>query len=476
MPLLLLVLSLFLQDGAVREQYEKKRLEAPQTARGQTDLGRWCERVKLREEAVKAYERAIEIDPDFADARKALGHKKVLGRWTSDKNYADPSWWAHPKVEQKKVDAAVVRGGEWLLNNAHKLPEISHTIGSLKLRMEELVLLTLLESGWDRKDPRLTQLMQRVLSLPLDRTYHVSLRAMCLAAIDPLKYQQQLAQCAQYLVDNQADNGGWGYGQPTAIPASFPAKEQGPVQIETGNGGVAPAVSKLKQIELKKLKPVGETMTDNSNAQYAALGLRACLSGLVVVPKETIQAAESYWEKNQRSDGGWAYSGTGANRVPDDKSYGSMTAGAVGSLVIFKYYRSRVWRQAADWKGADSIKRGVEWLGKELDYAKNPNAPYNAWQYYWFYAVERAGRLLETEQFAAKEWYPLGADPLMGRQSADGSWTEEKWDAPGGTMSAKFMLAPGVTTETCFALLFLRRATPKTDETIQIKTGSAASK
>jgi hypothetical protein len=39
--------------------------------------------------------------------------------------------------------------------------------------------------------------------------------------------------------------------------------------------------------------------------------------------------------------------------------------------------------------------------------------------------------------------------------------------------SIKDLACPGVLTETCFSVLFLRRSTPKLDETIQIKTGPA---
>lgn len=472
------------KDEKLRQEYEEKRLQAPQNAKGQFELGKWCEKKKLREEAIKAYERAIEIDPDHEGARKALGHKKVLGRWTSEKNYADTSWWAHPKVDQKRVDDAIVKGMEYLLNQAGRLPEVKHTHNH-KLRCDELVLLTAIQSGWDRNDPRFKGLLQRVLALPLDKTYHVALKAMCLAELDPLKYQQYLAQCAQFLVDNQCENGQWSYGKPTPYmppPGTFKTTDKGPIpNIETGPEGNSrpdPKAPRPQQIEIKKGQSVGEKTGDNSNSQYAALGLRACLSGLVVVPKETITAAEAWWEKNQKSDGGWGY-GAGPNGDsgrPNEPSWGSMTAGAVGCLVIYKYYRSRVWEDKADWRGASSITRGCSWIGSNLTYTANPRHPeINAWQYYFYYAVERAGRLLETEHFGSREWYPEGANALLGRQAADGSWPPEDWGGQQGlqgmTKQMKDQLLPGVITETCFAILFLRRATPKLDDTIKIQSG-----
>jgi hypothetical protein len=483
----LLITSLAItQDDKLRQEYEEKRLAAKQNVKGQLELAKWCEVKKLKEEAMKAYERVIEMDPENELARKGLGYKKVLGRWTCEKDYKDTSWWAHPKVDQKRVDDAIVKGCEFLLNNSGRLPEVKHPHG--KFRCDELVLLTLVQAGWDRKDPRFVGLVQRVLSLPMDRNYHVMLKAMALAEIDPLKYQQYLAQTAQFIVDNQCENGQWTYGKPVPHmppPGSYPTTHKnGPIpDISTGVQEEKPdPKAKDKgpgQIEIKKGQSVGEKTGDNSNSQYAALGLRACLMGLVCVPKETIQKAHDWWEKNQKADGGWGY-GAGADGnsgMPNEPSWGSMSAGALGSLVIYKYYLKRVWNDNQDWKGAPSITKGVGWMGSNITYNENPKHPdLNAWHHYWIYAIERAGRLLETENFGSHEWYVEGANWLLPRQQGDGSWQKEDW-AKGGPIPAaaangnKEQLLPGAITETCFAILFLRRATPKITDTIKIESG-----
>ena len=67
------------------------------------------------------------------------------------------------------------------------------------------------------------------------------------------------------------------------------------------------------------------------------------------------------------------------------------------------------------------------------------------WHLYWLYAVERVGILLGTEFLGRHEWYPEGAKFLLESQGADGSW---KGQSIGGAVA-----------DTCFALLFLRRAT-----------------
>jgi hypothetical protein len=443
---ILFVLVLLAQDK-LHKDYELKKARAPQNAQGQYELGQWCEKKGLREESVKAYERAVEIDPGFEPARKALGHKMVRGRWVSEKNYADPSWWAHPKVDQKKVDDAIVKGVEYLLNQSPSA--IKHK----NLRMDELVLLTVLESGVDRRDPRVQRLIQNVLKLPLDRTYHVSVRALCLAALDPMKYQTQLAQCAQFLVDNQCENGQWTYGEAISIPSTFKTIKE-----------------PFAGYEIVRGKSAREKNGDNSNSQYAALGIRACLSGLVIVPKDTIEAAEKWWEKSQKADGGWNYDDVRLPTKNPDFTWGSISAGAIGALAMYKYYRKRIWNEDGD---DASIKRGMTWMTRHVNLTRNPRLPGGAWDYYWLYAVERAGRLLETETFGAAEWYPEGALPLLGRQKENGEWQPETW-----TMSKELEaifkkedFLPGSIGETCFAILFLSRATPKLADTIKTESG-----
>jgi hypothetical protein len=451
-----LALCLFAQDK-LRQEYDHKRANASQNPKGQFELGTWCEIKGLREEAIRAYERAIEIDPDYEPARKALGHKFVLGRWASEQNYADPSWWAHPKVDQKKVDEAIVRGVEFLLKQ-ERLPRVRH--GARHFRMEELALFAVLESGWDRRDPRVEQLLRNVLKQPLDSTYAVSLRAMALASLDPIKHQQSLAACAQFLVDTQAENGQWGYGKPLAsLPSSFRPADKPPI---------ARIDPKLPQIEIRRGKSAADKTGDNSNSQYAALGLRACLSGLVVAPPETLRAALRWWQECQNADGGWGYDDPRLGKLAPDpeKSWGAMTAGAVGALAIYAYTLDRVWVEA---KTPDSIPRGTAWLAKNLAFDRHPQQPANVFHYYWIYAVERAGRLLETETFGAKEWYPEGAHYLLARQQPSGAWTPEAWTVPPALagLFKKEDLIPGAVTETCFAILFLRRATRRLDDTIK---------
>ena len=287
---------------------------------------------------------------------------------------------------------------------------------------DALILYTLVHSGISLEDETMKRLVAKVESAPFIRTYQVALTAAALAAIHPWKYQGRLAQCAQYLVDWQCDNGQWAYGDkydPEAKPA------QG-------------ANRTIAKIQVKRLKKLGLTVGDNSNTQYAALGLKACSTGGCEIDPATLIKAIEWWEKSQQKDGGWGYDTKGAH----DKSagtYGSMTAGAVSSLIMLKQLRN------SDPKVASSILRGFTWLADNFTVEKNPQSPPGVedWRYYYLYAMERAGDLFPTEKIGKRAWYAIGAAHLIKTQRKDGMWI---------AVNNRLTVA-----DTCFALLFLQR-------------------
>jgi len=65
----------------VRE-YEKIRHSYPDTVAGQWALAQWCLEQKLLSQRDVHLERVIELDPNHAEARRALGYSQVGGQWT----------------------------------------------------------------------------------------------------------------------------------------------------------------------------------------------------------------------------------------------------------------------------------------------------------------------------------------------------------------------------------------------------------
>src|SRR5262245_36088139 len=113
---------------------------------------------------------------------------------------------APPKVDPKKVDDAINKGAAFLLTQFEK--EIGN---SSWVSPVELVVLTLNHANVKDDNPVYQKCLEALLSAKLQYTYRVSLQAMALHRLDPKKYQDRIAECAQWLVDTQCIDGDWGY-------------------------------------------------------------------------------------------------------------------------------------------------------------------------------------------------------------------------------------------------------------------------
>lgn len=323
---------------------------------------------------------------------------------------------APPEIDPARVDAAIKAGVGYLRTKMAKQ-------NGTNKNLPELVLLTLVHSGVKKGDPLFDQLLKTVLDAPLETTYRVALQAVALEEIDRAAYQKRLFQCAQFLVDNQCGNGQWSYGEPTTYPEPVPSPDLDIAAGDPAPGGKPPV---NQRYPVRKQRE-GPDRGDNSNAQYAVLGLRACRDSGILLPKEGIFKAALWWRETQGAKGGWSY---GPKNNP---SYGSMTAGAVSALAICDDLLD------FDWKKDTTIASGLAWLRDNFTVTDNPGR-HGMHHYYYLYALERAGRITETPKLGKVDWYYEGARFLLENQVADGSWEKKPVD-------------------TCFAILFLRRAT-----------------
>jgi len=367
----------------------------------------------------------------------------------------------NPEVNQVKVEQAIARGIAFLKTSDSP----DSAIGG---DSDELKLLTFVHGGVPETDAAFQDLLKKCLDRKPEKTYRVSLLAMTLEEIDRVKYQDQIAACGQFLLDNVKSNGGFGYGEPTnAAPeaggvatskkdAFKPKKPPGPIDP---NERIKPEVT--KRIQLKKSRDGNESLrSDNSNSQYGALGIRACHDAGVMFPKEVIEKCHKYWVNNQRtpqnadpkaknvaSGGkagfGWCYSeGEPCSKM--GPPYSSMTAGAVSALCIYDYILGR------DWKKDKAVIEGMNWLDTNYSMTQNVGpceiAPVpDGWLYYYLYALERTGLLYDTTFIGKHEWYLDGYKTLLGAQKGNGSWDASHFIKP--------------TWDTCFAILFLKRST-----------------
>jgi len=368
---------------------------------------------------------------------------------------------AHPKVNQARVDRAIENGLKYLMGQVKSLPSDLPK----GLTVNELVLWTFVKGGLPRSDPAFRGLLDDMLKRPLALTYCVALQAMVLEELDRVKYHDRIAQCAQALVDGQCQNGQWSYW---AVPdnvdsISKPALER---DVATTDKGKQVPVLRMKTRVTKKHP--GPATGDNSNTQYAALGLRACHDAGVALPAEVVDRAIAWWREAQEAPeeagkgapnvatGGGAWlppAGWGYQK--GEAGCGSMTAGAVGGLAIYLYIKDGDGGRKASWKRDKDVVEGLSWMAKNFSVTVNPGVYHDGSVntrtalYCYLYALERAGMLFGTEWFGTHEWYPEAANLLLNEQRPDGSWDSSVVDY--GSID------PIV--DTCFAILILRRGT-----------------
>ena len=111
---------------------------------------------------------------------------------------------------------------------------------------------------------------------------------------------------------------------------------------------------------------------------------------------------------------------------------GFAMAGGEGGLAIFIHMSGK------DWKRDQDLADGAAWVASKFTVTSNPIRG-GGHHYYYLYGLERAGVLYETPKFGTHDWYAEGAQYLIKSQRPDGSWSN--------------------LTNTCFAVLVLKRAT-----------------
>lgn len=314
----------------------------------------------------------------------------------------------HPEELQLRaqIDAAIERGVESLFDRQFR-------DGSWGMHGDYiggrggLTLYTLLQCGVSRNHPAMRRAIDFCDNADPDRTYSTTCMIMALDALRDGR-KERIEKLVEQLVSWQRPEGCWAYPQ----------------------GG-----------------------TDLSCTQYAALGLW-------IGHKRGIKIDQRVWTKLLDSldafrgdvemiDNPDLKGRTGATKVEsagyayrptnngNQKCTGSMTSAAITVMEVCKAGLGRKMSRRQRQKTDEKIDAAVRWLAQRFSVQRNPNGGHN---YYYLYGLERIGALTKREQFGPHWWYIMGAKHLLAAQDKKtGQW--------------------GSVNDTCFALLFLRRAT-----------------
>ena len=175
---------------------------------------------------------------------------------------------------------------------------------------------------------------------------------------------------------------------------------------------------------------------DNSNTQYALLGLHAASEVGVPVWPIVWELARDYWERSQMRDGGWADTPDSTNETA------AMTCAGVSSLIItglrrFQGHESLQGETIQNCgKGGINIRlqAGINWLAEHFQVS--PSVGHGEqYKLHYLYGLERAGRMAGLRFFGRNDWYRLGAEELVRTQNKlsgfwTGGWRERNRRAP----------------------------------------------
>ena len=331
---------------------------------------------------------------------------------------------ARADVSRTEVERAIKDGVRFLLKQQRDDGSWPDADARASTGTTSLVTLALLTAGEKPSSPAIRKALDYLKESSAEdmhRTYSVALQTMVFALADPDRFKVHIADNVNWLERAQLKRGDhfewpgtWTYSSDKEAPG------------------------------------------DNSNTQYALLGLYAASEVGVPVKREVWALSRDYWEHAQKADGSWGY-------MPNDHqpSTASMTCAGISSLIITglrRYEGQEVLLEDGTVRNCGQgavnphLQRGIDWLSAHFRVGENYGKGL-LWKYYYLYGLERAGRLTGLRFFGADpvtgrpwDWYREGAEHLVHLQDKlSGFW-------PGGEATEQNPLV-----STSFALLFLAK-------------------
>ncbi len=183
--------------------------------------------------------------------------------------------------------------------------------------------------------------------------------------------------------------------------------------------------------------------------------------------KDPSKSTRAYNPGKKDKARGWAYCRNEPHNPADVNTYGSMTAAGVCALIMIRDELENEPAMAAKWKPlADQCQQnlndGMAWMVTNWTMQENPKRQMYRY-YYYLYMIERVGMLGGIDWVGKHDWYFEGAEILLKQQSADAG-TKGMWDVQNE-------IDPSDIYNTCYALLFLKRATSGIDRPKPVFTG-----
>lgn len=323
---------------------------------------------------------------------------------------------------QPEINSAIDDGVAFLLERQLADGSWDHLSEVYPNGATALCVLALMKSGLSPDHPAVSAALKTLVAQRPRETYSAGVQLMALEATGQEYYLQQMEPVLDDLLSWQT-KGGW----------SYPADRGG-----------------------DSLVPVKGTL-DLSNIQYATLGLRAASFA-------DYEIKDKVWKNLVKETLGYQTESGGFHYWKEEHSRfavtGSMTAAGIAILSMAREALGKKTPKDVD----EAIENALAWLEPNFSLVKNPadRPGEGGYLFYYLFGIERIGSFLQRDEFAGKNWYLQGAKRILRFQKQDGSWSNSP------TTRELELLSPSVgssaISDTCFALLFLRRASARTGE------------
>ena len=386
-------------------------------------------------------------------------------------------------VDREAIDRAIERGVKALRG----LQAEDGTWPHQEIGATALAGLTLLECGVKSDEKAVVRAADavRALGVNLTHNYSICLSILFLDRLGDPEDIPLIESLTVRLLAGQTSTGGWGYRCPPLgdaevrrLQTKLAARREligrrdppKPGIVHRNEKDLAPEIRlQLALLKRSGTSPLG-AFCDNSNTQFATLALWVGRRyGLPV--DNALKRVSARFRLSQNGDGGWGYfdpSMRGGAMMA--RSTASMTCAGLLGLAVADGKAAETLRErkpdakpAGDINKSTRVKRGLYALSSTIGRAAAENAKGAARvaaipqiggrSYYFLWSLERVAVALDLKTIGKKDWYAWGAELLVSNQPVDGVWRGSY--AESGA-------------DTCFALLFLKRANLVPDLTKQL--------
>jgi hypothetical protein len=397
------------------------------------------------------------------------------------------------KDEQDKIDKAIDRGVEFLKgaqNDKGGWKWGMYRDGRFQAAQCALPAYALLEAGVPANDAVIQKAAEylRPRANATDFTYEISLILLFFDRLGDAKDEKLMRTLAARLIAGQHHTGGWSYRCPIlddkdeqsilrlseqigkemkgkgqrreqalrGVEIPLPLRELPICRAAAELIGSEPPASKSTIVDsAARFSAVGRT--DNSNTQFAMLGLWAAQRhGVPVEPTFEIMTAR-FERSHLYPSGLWGYT------LDEEGGSRSMICVGLMGLAIGRGLQLGTPGSAAGLKKDVHVLKGLAALSRRIPRPTGRMdriVPFI--DLYFLWSVERVAMLYDLPAIGDKDWYRWGAEALVTNQVKGGWWTgmstQPEWT---GKKNYDYRAA----LSTAFALLFLKRSHPMKDLT-----------